>query len=259
MFILTRIFQPDFVCFKAILRKTPMKQNLAAVLSCLLLSACTVTQPEVRPSLEQQGLISFVDPLTQSLFNDKASTITEENIQRMLHAPYKLPSPIRVAVVNLENAAVKRYQWTDETYQKSQQAYADLLEDHLKKSGKVTKVTIVPDLLLPQPVTFTGLREAAVRMQADLVLVYSSTHDMYSQYKLFSKSDIKAFATTQALLLDVRTGIVPFSVIITKDMLGQKKENELDQQEARRRIQQEAVMLTLQEMGQRLQDFLKNS
>ncbi|KAA3438506.1 hypothetical protein [Rufibacter hautae] len=235
-----------------------MKRNLAAVLSCLLLSACTVSQP-TGPYVEQQGINSFTDPLTQSLFADKASTISEENIQRMLFAPYKLPSPIRVALVNLENASVKRYQWNDEAYQKSQQAYADLLEDQLKKSGKVTKVTIVPDLLLPQPTSFTGLREAAVRMQADMVLVYSTTHDVYAQYKLFSKSDIKAFATTQALLLDVRTGIVPFSAIVTKDTLSQKKDNELDQQEARRRIQQEAVLLTLQEMGKRLQDFLKGS
>jgi hypothetical protein len=52
---------------------------------------------------------------------------------------------------------------------------------------------------------------------------------------------------------------VPYSTIVTKDITGQKKENELDQQEARRRIQQETVLLTLQEIGGQMQDFLKNS
>ncbi len=47
----------------------------------------------------QQGF-EPTDPLiTQSLFNDKSSTISEENIQKILDGNYKLPPKLRVAII----------------------------------------------------------------------------------------------------------------------------------------------------------------
>jgi hypothetical protein len=103
----------------------------------------------------------------------------------------------------------------------------------------------------------TNIREAAVRMQADMVVVYSIAGDIYSSYKLFSKPEIKAFATTQLVILDTRTGLIPFSTISTKDFLSQKKKEELDQLEARNRIQNTAVLLTIEEIGEKINEFLK--
>ena len=93
-------------------------------------------------------------------------------------------------------------------------------------------------------------------MQADIVVVYSITSDIYSKYKFFSKADIKAFATTQLIILDVRTGLIPFSAIVTKDYLSQKKKEELSNSEASGRIQNEAVLLTINDIGQKITEFL---
>ncbi len=194
--------------------------------------------------------------LTQSLFTDKTATVSEENIQRILSSQYKLPATARVALVKLEAPSSRSYYWNDEDYQKTQQAYVDQLNEELRKNSRVQQVATIPDLLLPQPATFTGIREAAVRMQADLVLVYSISNDIYSKYKLFSKTDIKAFATTQVLLMDVRTGLVPFTTVVTREFQSKKAENELDILETRRRIQREAGLLTIREIGQRLSTFL---
>ena len=114
----------------------------------------------------------------------------------------------------------------------------------------------MPDLLISKPASFTSIREAAVRMQADIVVVYSIAGDIYSNYKFFTKPDIKAFATTQLIVLDVRTGLIPFSTVVTKDVLSQRKKEELNNSEASSRIQQEAVLLTINEIGQKIKDFL---
>ena len=76
-------------------------------------------------------------------------------------------------------------------------------------------------------------------------------------HKLFSKSDIKAFATTQLIILDVRTGLIPFSTIVTKEYQSKRQENELNDNEAANRIKNEAVLLTIQEIGERINGFLK--
>ena len=197
--------------------------------------------------------------ITQSLFNDRSSTINEEGIQKILDGNYKLPQQLRVAIVKLDPQLKAHYwsYWNDEECLKTQQAYLDLFSEKFRQSSRVTKLTIIPDLLISKTPSFTNIREAAVRMQADIVVVYSITGDIYSKYKLFTKTDIKAFATTQLIVLDVRTGLVPFSTIVTKDYLSQKRKEEMGYLEARNRIQNEAVLLTISEIGQQVIEFLR--
>jgi hypothetical protein len=226
-----------------------MKQT--ALLSIIiLLFSCRTTRPVGNhSSLDSPGIDTLI---TQSLFNDKASTISEENIQKILDGTYKLPQQLRVAMLRLEpTPQLKRYYWnywSDEQYLKTQQSYLDLFAEKLRQSARVTKLSIIPDLLISKTPSFTSIREAAVRMQADIVVVYAITSDIYSKYKLFTKPDIKAFATTQL--------IIPFSTIVTKDYLSQKKKEELDNAEAASRIQNEAVLLTINEIGQKMTAFL---
>jgi len=195
--------------------------------------------------------------ITQSLFNDKGSTISEEGIQRILDGSYKLPSTLRVGIIRLENGSKKRYYGSDEEYSKTQQSYLDLFAGKFSQSPGVKSVSIIPDILTSKSPSFTTIREAAVRMQSDVVLVYSINSDLYSKYKIFSNPDMKAYATIQLVLLDVRTGLIPFSTVVTKDYLSRKKKEELDLSEAMSRVQKEAVLAAIDEAGQKIVEFLK--
>jgi hypothetical protein len=235
-----------------------MKQTTLLIAIILFFTACNTTRHlGNNPASDAEPGDSLI---TQSLFNDKASNISEDNIQKVLDGTYKLPQQLRVAIVRLEpTPQSKRYYWnywSDEQYLKTQQSYLDLFADKFKQSQRVTKFSIIPDLLISKTPSFTNIREAAVRMQADAVVVYAISSDIYSRYKLFSKPDIKAFATTQLIILDVRTGLVPFSTIVTRDFLSQKKKEEVDNGEAASRIQSEAVLLTINEIGQKITEFL---
>ena len=235
-----------------------MKQITLLIATLVLLTACNTTRPLGNNSVSD--FPSGDTLITQSLFNDRASTISEENIQKILDGKYKLPQQLRAAIVRLEpTSQLKRYYWnywSDEQYLKTQQSYLDLFSDKFKQSSRVTKLSIIPDLLISKSPSFTNIREAAVRMQADIVVVYAITSDIYSKYKLFSKPDIKAFATTQLIILDVRTGLIPFSTIVTRNFLSQKKKEELDNAEVASRIQNEAVLLTINDIGQKITEFL---
>ena len=76
---------------------------------------------------------------------------------------------------------------------------------------------------------------------------------------MFSKTDIKAFATTQLIIMDVKTGLIPFTTIVTKDVQSKKKENELNDSEAINRTKNEAVLSTINEIGEQMNDFLKSN
>lgn len=228
---------------------------IAFISTVVAITSCDTTRQMANPV--NQASLSQDTFIIQSLFNDRSSTITEEGIRQILDGKYQLPQQLRVAIVRLDNNRQSRsLYWNDEEYLKTQQSYLDLFEDKFKKSSRVKKVAIIPDLLISKSPSFTTIREAAVRLQADIVVVYSISGDIYSRYKLFSKSDIKAFATTQLIMLDVRTGLIPFSTIVTKDTISQKRKEELDYPEARNRIQHEAVLLTINEIGQKISAFL---
>ena len=107
-------------------------------------------------------------PITQSLFNDKSSSISEENIQRILAGYYALPNKLRVAVVNLETPQQHRYSWNDEVYIKNHQEYVQTITEQISKSARVSNITIMPNLMISKPYRLTNLREASVRIQADI-------------------------------------------------------------------------------------------
>lgn len=92
-------------------------------------------------------------------------------------------------------------------------------------------------------------------MQVDIVVVYSVSGGIYSNYKLFKGNTYKAFATTQVLAIDTRTGLVPFTQVVTEDVTAKKSENDFNDEEARKRVQEEAVIKTLDSICNDLNTF----
>jgi hypothetical protein len=235
-----------------------MRQALPAIFALLIFASCYSSRNfPAAQEVNHTALGILQDtPIARSLFIDKTSTISEENIQRVLDGTYQLPQQLRIALIKIDGSNEGKYYWNDESYLKNQQSYIDHFTNTLRQSARVKKITLIPDLLVNKPVSFTYLREAAIRMQADVVVLFTVTSDVYTKYKTFARDDIKAFATTQLVILDVRTGLIPFSAISTKDVLSQKKKEETDAYEARSRIKSEAVLLTIGDIGEKVTAFL---
>ncbi len=235
-----------------------MLLKLPTLLLPALVISCAASQYAPAPGgAELNARPVYEEHITSSLFVDKNATISEENIHKILDGTFALPQQLRVAIVKIEtNPYARRYFYTDEAYLKTQQAYLDSLALAFGGSPGVTRVLSVPDLLLSSNPTATTIREAAVRTQSDVAAIYTITANVYSKYKLFSKSDIKAFATTQLIVMDVRTGLIPFSTVVTRDVLSRKTDADLTQEEAVERVKREAALLTIAEIQREVQGYL---
>ena len=232
-----------------------MKAPLLLLIISITIISCETSRPigQAGPAQEVQGQDTLI---LQSLFNDKSSNISEENIQKILDGNYRLPASLRIAVVRLDGSKQQRYWWNDESFVKTQQSYLDSFATLLRSSPRVVTIASIPDIIISKSPSFTNIREAAVRMQCDMVLVYSITGDIYSRYKAFSSPDIKAFATTELILMDVRTGLIPFSSTVTRDYFSKKTKEDLDLSQTRNRVLNEAALVTIHETGQRIVRFL---
>ena len=198
------------------------------------------------------------DPILESLFDAKDRTISEENIRKLLDGTLRLPDTIRIAVYNYSKAPLNRYYYgntTDEDYLKAQQSFVDTLVKTIYKSNKVKKVTLIPAMMITKSPNITTMRETAVRLQSDLLLVFSVTSDIYYKYRLFNKDEAKAYATAECMLMDVRTAMVPYSSIITSDFYSKKIEADANLEELRKRAEKTAILQSLGESGTRLSLF----
>ncbi|TAE49119.1 MAG: hypothetical protein EAZ89_14515 [Bacteroidetes bacterium] len=230
--------------------------GLCLVMACTAHSTSSLTQSS---AYSQNG----GEPIQKSLFNDPDRSISEEDIQRLLSGDIQLPENARLAIYNVSAQSRSRsyggtyYAWNDEEYLKTQQGYVDSLTSSLARSERIRKITLMPTLMSGEGASITQLREATVRLQSDLLLIYSVKSDIYYRYKVFSADEAKAFATCEALLLDIRTGLVPYSTIFTREQLARKKTSGSTIEEVRKEAERQAVTMALQALGEGVREFLK--
>lgn len=238
-----------------------MKTNILLLLAFCLLSGCAQKVTSERLNLEQSyAPVQNNEPLSQSLFNFKDRTISEADIQKILNSPVELPDTIRIALLNYASSSTYRYNynyWNNEDYLKLQQEYIDILERSLAANNRVSKIILMPKLLMGASPNIFTLREAAVRLQADVLFIFSINSDLYYDYKVFKKNEVKAFATCESLLMDIRTGIIPYADVVSRDTLVKKINEDMNDNTFRKRAESDAVRLTLTEIGQGLHNYLK--
>ena len=200
-------------------------------------------------------------PLNNSLFPSDQAVLGDAAVATILSSKLELPAKARVAIMRFPDEArgYGRYYWRDEAYLKLQQSQMDTLMDALTKSGQTSAVTPLPTLMTPKQLSLPTLREAAVRMQSDLLLIFRLNSDIYTQYRTFAKDQVKAYSTCEIVLLDTRTGLVPFTRVISREQLEQKQSSDLDLDETARRAEGQSAVSALQTAATDLATFLKNA
>ena len=130
------------------------------------------------------------------------------------------------------------------------------LVDKLKESQSVYDASYLPTLLVPEKKTVGYLREAAARYQADLLLIYKASFRTYEKYRLFSPHITKAYCNLEAVLLDTRTGIVPFTVLVSRTYTAEKNKSDMNFYETIRKAELSAMKSALEEVGIEIVKFM---
>jgi hypothetical protein len=201
--------------------------------------------------------------LESSLFPSDKNVLDETAIQRILASKFQVPSSIKVALFRLQDAqpqqAIRYYgygYWRSEEYLKIQQTYIDTLAQELSRSERVIEVASIPAVLTPKEPSLPLIRETAVRLQADMIMVLKLTTDVYEKYRFLQRDQAKAYCTCEGFLFDVRTGLIPFSRIVTRDYLATQEKSDANFTETLVRAQKEAALSALKDLGQDAVAFL---
>ena len=142
--------------------------------------------------------------------------------------------------------------------QLDQQASAEFLR-RLRTSPRVADALVLPSLLMPQQMTIPFVREAAARVQADMLLVYRTVSRSYQKSRLLGPDATRAYCTAEAVLLDTRSGIVLATAMAAENFSADKSGRDLTFEETIARAEQRAGGRAMANVASELVDYLNRA
>lgn len=219
----------------------------------LVLSACaTPVSTQSRP--EAYYAAADAGSAAESLFSGDAATLSDEAIQKILAYDYAPPALSRIALMPFGREVWST--WSEELAFASEKMQAQVL-DRLRASARVYDASYLPSILVPEHRSVAHLREAAARYQADLLLVYRSYCQSFERYRIFAADESRAYCGVEAVLLDTRTGLVPFTTVATRSFDVVENANDTNFRETRLRAQLDATASAMSDVSAEIVQFLE--
>lgn len=237
-----------------------MKNLLLLIPFLILFASCS-------PAIPYYGSYNYEESspaLTSSLFPSDQSVISQAAIDTILSSNIQLPKNSKVALINFPSKSSNRSSvygsgyWRSEDYLKLQQSYIDTLSNQLIQTDLVRSVIHLPSMLTPSEPSLPILREAAVRLQSPIMIIFRINSDIYQEFRLFRSDKAKAYATVELVLLDIKTGIIPFTSIVTEEYLTEKNDSDSNSSETMKRAESKATLKALKRASQELMSFVSN-
>jgi len=220
---------------------------LASILAACATDVSTLPRPDAYFELADS------DQAGESLFAGDAETLSDDAIQRILDYRYQPPALSRIALMPFGREVFSS--WSEELATASDAMETKVIE-RLRASPKVYDASYLPSILVPRNRSVPHLREAAARYQADLLLVYRSYCQSFDRYRFFSASETRAWCGVEAVLLDTRTGLVPFTTVATRTYDVVENKSDTNFRETRLRAQLDATAAALGDVSSEILDFL---
>ncbi len=218
-----------------------MIRSLSLLLILFISAGCAVpVSTAARPDAYYDSVASDVG--AASLFSGDESVLSDEAIGRILEYEYTPPTLSRVALMPFGREIWS--EWSEELALASDRMRTDIL-GQLVSSSRIYDASYLPSILIPQQKTVPHLREAAARYQADLLLVYRSYCRSFERYRLFAADRSKAYCGVEAVLLDTRTGLVPFTSVALESFEAIENEGDINFQETMLKAQLSATEAAL--------------
>jgi hypothetical protein len=231
-----------------------MKAIAATMLTAAaLLAGCqsAATSPEY---MSDEEYLSRPE-LTESLFPGDQAVLSDKDIVRALESKITLPDPARLALYRLPQQWRRRW-WSEDLVRTDDEIIGRQLT-RLSACDRVADASVLPGLLMPRKTTVPHLRAAAARYQAHLLLAYRVHTETYNKSRWLARSKAKAFCVVDAVLIDVRTGIIPFGAVATETCEARETGDDISFVETVRRAEIEAVGQALDEITDALTAYLQ--
>ncbi|AYF43759.1 hypothetical protein BALOs_0749 [Halobacteriovorax sp. BALOs_7] len=187
-------------------------------------------------------------PVLKKSLIDPAKELSEKDIQRLLSSRVKINKKVNIAVTRLNS---------NNDFQRIDEEVAQRLYKRRNWGAKAQSIIPMPQLLIESPISLSNLRRSAVLLQADLLVVIAPRSVVDWDFNFFEDNTAKATTSLEVILLDIRTGVVPFTSIITETVELKKINNDYSNEEMLERARIESEKKALFQVSGQVAGFLK--
>lgn len=221
------------------------------ILLSIFIGACSTVASNDRPNSYYKENTNVRGIASDSLLGENDSKINE-----LLYYQVKLPAQNRIAILKLSRDS--HWQFYSNDFTTLTTSLIEGFVTELRLSDRVYDASFLPAMLVPDKRTVPSLREAAARFQADLLLAYRSSCNSYNKYRFMDPNETKAYCSVEAILLDVRSGIITKSVVSTQDFVAVKQKDDVNFSETVKKAELEAVAKSLLEVAKEVNNYMLN-
>lgn len=180
--------------------------NFVFTIILIFLSSCSVFRSKLDAPDQNQEVNK---PIMSRGLMSSNETFTETNIQKILNSRIAIPKKISLSIVRIPELSEKLgFQIINEKLEK--EFYTESVWGE-----RVYKLISMPMTMISQPANLTSIRNASVLLRSDMALIINPISYGDWTYDWFTKKS-KSTTTIEVLLIDIRTGTVPFTTIITE-------------------------------------------
>ncbi len=240
-----------------------MRSYYLIIVSCVfLMTGCASPAYYYSSPVGSVSKFQSQNVINSSLFESDQNEISQEAVDALLSGEIKFPDNIRIAIYKMPNSyslTYKYYGYSSEERLDTEQEIYKTVSNGISVADKILWIKPLPSILSPSNATLSKLRESAVRLQADLLVIYSVSSDIFTDYNLFSKNEVKAYSTCEMIAFDTKTGVIPFSEIVTRKVIEKEVNSDVNVAETRKRAEKKAVIESLGELALKLKTEIENS
>ncbi len=241
-----------------------MKRILLAIYLIFSVTACAASPRESETFNIQRHVSEFPVQEEISILRSDQDVLSEKKLKSIFSDRVVLPKKGHLAIIKVPSSEdpFSRFYgndyWLSESYHHREQEHKDLISRGLLNSNRIIAVTFVPSLLTAGDASISVMREASTRLQADLLLVYKVKSALYKKSTINNGDMVKAFSICEALLLDIRTGLIPYTTSVTRESSALKQSADQGFHDAERRAEESAVLSALGVVADEVTEFLRS-
>jgi hypothetical protein len=223
--------------------------RLVLLLTVSLLAGCS-TEKVMSSSPSYMSSMAYYqrDAITESLFLGDQAVLDDAAVDRILTSRIIIPDASRVAVLRLGDRSPWR--WYSEDLQRMDEETVRRVTQRLASCPRIADVMLLRSLLTPERKDVPVLREAAACCQAHLLLVYQPSIQSYGSRRFLAPDEVKAWCVIEAALLDVRTGIVPWTGTSVRSFVTRESKHDSSLGETMRKAELTAQQDALTEIAE---------
>jgi hypothetical protein len=190
--------------------------------------------------------------LRQSLVNS-SEPLNEAAIQKILSSKVAFPKTIHLAIVRLSESS------DGLDFQMIDQEIAEKFYNKVNWGNRVRSIIPVPQVMIAKPATLTSLRQAAVLLQADALLIIKPVSYSDWKFQWFEDDKAKGITSLEVLLLDTKTSVVPYTSIITETVEIRKDKADYGNDELMNRAKKASEVKALLQVAPAVQKFMSKT